>query len=152
MKRTTEQLLDDLLDDVAPPDFRAALLDKTLHSARQRKRARYFKAALSATTVAGIFLLSFWKMRAPDQIRQPDTMVVNSQPLLPGQIVATQLSSVEEFVSSASTLAEVRTSGSSGSYQEINDEQLLALLSDKSAVLVHHGPHQTELIILGSGN
>jgi hypothetical protein len=156
MKETTEQLLDDLLEDAVPPEFRAAVLDKTLCSARRRKRARRFNMALSATAVAGIFLLSFWKMREPatlpDQIRQPDPMVVNSQPLQPRQIVTPQLDSVKEFVSSASTFTEVRTSGSSGPYEEINDKQLLALLSDRSAILVHYGPHQAELIILNPGN
>jgi hypothetical protein len=156
MKQTTEQLLDDLLEDAVPPEFRSALLDKTLRSARRRKRARRFNMALGATAVAGIFLLSFWKMREPatlpDQIRQPDPMVVNSRPLQPRQIVITQLDSVKEFVSSASTFTEVRTSGSSGPYEEINDKQLLALLSDRLAVLVHYGPHQAELIILNPGN
>jgi hypothetical protein len=154
MKQTTEQLLDDLLEDAAPPEFRAALLDKTLRSARRRKRTRRFNMALGAAALAGICALSFWKMREaailPDQIRQPDSMVVNSQPLQPRQIVTTQLGSIEEFVSSAFT--EVQTSGSSGLYQEIDDQQLLALLSDRSAVLLHHGPYQAELIILNPGN
>jgi hypothetical protein len=154
MKQTTEQLLDDLLEDAAPPEFRAALLDKTLRSARRRKQARRFNMAMSAAALAGICVLSFWKMRQtatlPDQIRQPDPMVVNSQPLQTRQIVTTQLGSVEKFVSS--TFTEFRTLGSSGLYQEIDDQQLLALLSDRSAVLVHHGPHQAELIILNPGN
>jgi hypothetical protein len=154
MKQTTEQLLDDLLEDAAPPEFRAALLDKTLRSARRRKQARRFNMAMSAAALAGICLLSFWKMREPatlpDQIRQTDAMVLNSRPLQPRQIVTTQLGSIEEFVSSAFT--EVRTSGSSGLYREIDDQQLLALLSDRSAVLVHHGPHQAELIIVNPGN
>ena len=122
----------------------------------QRKRVRRFSVVLSAMAVAGIFLLSFWRMREPailpGQIRQPDPMVVNSQPLHQGQIVTTQLGSVEEVVSLASTFAEVRTSGSSGVYQEIDDKQLLALLADRSPVLIHDGPHQAELIIPNSGN
>jgi len=156
MKLTAEQLLDDLLEDAAPPEFRAALMDKTLRSARRRQRARYFNMALIATVVAGIFLFSFWKMREPailsDRIRQSDPMVVGSKPLLPGQIVITHLDPVEEFVSSISTVAEVQTSGSSGPYKEINDQQLLALLSDRPAVLVRHGPHQAELIFLDPRN
>ncbi len=114
MKQTTEQLLDDLLDDAAPREFRAALLDETLRTARWRKRARRFNLALGTAVVAGLCLLSIWKMRGPVtllvQIRQPNPMVVNSQPLLPGQIVTTQSGSVEEFASSTSTLAEVQTS------------------------------------------
>ena len=152
MKQTTEQLLDDVLEDAAPPEFRAALLDATLRSARRRKQARRFNMAMSAAAVSGICLLSFWKMREPAalpvQIRQPDPLIVNSQPLQPGQIVITQLDSVKASVSSASTFTEVRTSGSSGPYEEINDKQLLALLSERSAVLIHYGLHQAELIIL----
>jgi hypothetical protein len=152
MKQTTEQLLDDLLEDAAPPELRAALLDKTLRSARQRKRARRLTMTLSAAALAGICLLSFWIAREPatlrDQMRQADPMVVNSRPLQPRQIVTTQLGCAEEFVSSASIFTEVRTSGSSGQYKEINDQQLLGLLADRSAILVHHGPHQAELILL----
>ena len=69
MKQTTEQLLDDLLEDAAPPEFRAALLDKTLRSARRRKQARRFNMAMSAAALAGICLLSFWKMRQPPPCR-----------------------------------------------------------------------------------
>lgn len=150
MKKTTEQLLDDLLEEAAPPEFRAALLDKTLRSARRRRQARRFGMALSVMAMAGIFLLSFWKMRGP--AIGADPMILNSRPLQPGQIVTTQPGSAQEFVSPASTLAEVRTTGSSGPYEEINDEQLLALLEDRPAVLIHHGPHQAELIILPPGN
>jgi hypothetical protein len=155
MKQTAEQLLDDLLEDAVPPEFRAALLDKALRSARQRKRTRRFNMVLSAMAVTGICLLSFWKREAatlPAQISRADPMVVNSQPSRPRQILAAPLHRAPEFVSSASTFIEVRTSGASGPYQEINDKQLMALLSDRSAILLHHGPNQAELIILNPEN
>jgi hypothetical protein len=156
MKDTSEQLLDDLLEDSAPPKFGAAVLEKTLLGARRRKRKRRFNMALSATVVAGICLFSVWKLRETgtlqNQIQQPNPMIVISRPLKPQQIVVTQFESVETFVSSASTFTEVRTSGSSGIYKEINDQQLMALLSDQSAVLVHYGPHEAKLILLNPEN
>jgi hypothetical protein len=158
MKHNTEQLLDDLLEDAASPEFRAALLDKTLRSSRRRKQARRFNMAMSVTVVAGIFLFSFWRMREPATamppapMRQPDSMFVNSQPLQPLQIVSTQPHSVEQFSSSAGTLAEVRTSRSAGPYLEINDRELFALLPNRPAILVHLGLHQSELMVLNPGN
>jgi hypothetical protein len=127
MKRTTDKLLDDLLADSVPPDFRAALMDKTLQSARRRKQARRFNMGLGAAVLAGMFLFSFWKRREPAaltaQTRQPDAMIVHSQPLQPAQVVATKFGPVAEFVSSATPCAEVLTSSSSGPYQEIDDHR-----------------------------
>ena len=156
MKTITEPLLDDLLEDGAPPDFREAVMDKMLCRARRRRRTRHFKEAVATAALLGIVLMSVWKVRGPAALPltapTPDLFLVNSHPLQPGQIVSTQSSSIEQFTSSTATLAEVQTSSSSGLYQEINDKQLLALLSEKSAILVRHGPHQAEVIFSSPDN
>ena len=155
MKKTTEPLIDDLLEDAIPPEFRAALLDKTLQSARQRKRLRHFNLALGATALVGLFALAFWEMRVPttvpNQIRQPDSSVANSPPSSPVQIVSTKRDSVENVVSSdpASALTVVQTTESARP-REINDQQLLAFLSGKPIALVRQGAHAAELIFPNS--
>lgn len=154
MKQMTEQLLDDMLEDAAPPAFRAVLLKQTLGSARRRKQARHFKAALTATAAFGIFLFLSWHMRRtvslPGQIPQPVLTMVNSQPLEPEEVITTQVNSVEEIASSPSSVAEIRTSQIAGAYELINDQQLLALLSDKSAAVIYRGPHEAELIFFNA--
>src|ERR1017187_8893013 len=130
MKRPTKQLLDDLLEDSASPEFRAELMDKTLHSARQRKCVRHLNLVLGVVALAGIFAFTFQEMREPavslTQIRQPIVSAPPAQPSNPVQIVSTK---------SDSTLAIVQTS-ESDQPKEINDKELLTLLADKSVALV----------------
>jgi hypothetical protein len=149
MKRPTKQLLDDLLEDSASPEFRAALMDKTLYSARQRKRVRHFNLALGVVTLAGIFAFTFREMREPvvsltqiPQIRQPIVSATPVPLLNPVQVVSTKMDS---------TLAVVQTSESDRP-KEINDKELLTLLVDKSVALVRYAPNRTELISFGGNN
>jgi hypothetical protein len=155
MKKTTEPLIDDLLEDAISPEFRAALLDKTLQSARQRKRMRRFNLALGITAFVGIFALTFWEMRAtttvPNQIHRPVLSAANLHKSSPVQLVSTKQDSVENVVSSdpAPALTMVQTTESARP-REINDQQLLALLSGKPVALVRQGAHAAELIFPNS--
>ena len=154
MKRPTKQLLDDLLDDSVSPEFRAALMDKTLQSAQQRKRARRLNLTLSIFALAGIFAFAFQEMRNPktarSQIHQPISSVAVSPSLNPVQVVSTKLDSFKNVAisdSSDSTLTVVQTSESDRP-REINDQELLALAADKPVALIHQGLHQAELVFL----
>jgi hypothetical protein len=154
MKQTTEQLLDDLLEDAAPPEFRAALLDKTLQSARQRKRVRRLNLTLSALMLSGLFAFAIQETRyprtLPNQIRRPISSVAASPSLHPLQVVRTKRDSIKSIAvsdSSDSTLTVVQTSESDRP-REINDKELLALVADKPVALIHQGLHQSELIFL----
>jgi hypothetical protein len=148
MKRPTKQLLDDLLEDSASPEFRAALMDKTLRSARQRKRVRHFNLALSVIAFVGIFAFAFQEMREPaislTQIPQARQPIVSGTPppLNPVQVVSTKMDS---------TLAVVQTSEADRP-KEIDDKELLTLLADKSVALVRYAPNRTELISFGANN
>jgi len=152
MKRPIKQLLDDLLDDSASSEFRAALMDKTLQSARQRKHTRHFNLALSTLVLAGIFAFATQEVRVPknvsNPIRQPISIIVVSPSLNPVQVVSTKPDSfksvaVSDF--SDSTLRVVQTSESDRP-REINDRELLALAADRPVVLIHEGLHQSALI------
>lgn len=154
MKRPTEKLLDDLLEEAAPPEFRAALLDETLRQARRRKTIRRFNSALGATALVALLAFVFWKTHGPNvatnRIRKPDLIIVQSRPLNPAQIVQTKPGAVEMVSSLASTFTLVETHVSERLYAEIDDQQLFALLAGKSVALVHRGPNQAELIFLNS--
>jgi hypothetical protein len=150
MKRPSKQLLDDLLEDSASPEFRATLMDKTLRSARQRKRVRHFNLTLGVIALAGVFVFAFQQMREPavsltqiPQIRQPIVSGTPPPPLLnPVQIISTKMDL---------NLAVVQTSESDRP-KEIDDKELLTLLADKSVALVHYAPNRTELISFGGNN
>jgi len=146
MKRPTEELLDDLLDDAAPPEFRAELMKVTLRQARRRKQVRQFASALVIAVVAGGMAFLFWK--------PGDRAMVSNQgrpaklAVVPVQVISTRPDSVAVVTTSGSTLSQVETRASERSYSEINDQQLFALLAGHPAALVHAGPNQSELIFL----
>lgn len=158
MRRPTKQLLDDLLDDSASPEFRAVLMDKTLRSARQRKRVRHFNLALGMAALVGISTFTFQEMRGPvalrNPIRQPILSNVAVPSLNPVRVTGTKpilFKSDTVLDSSDSTLTVVQTSESDRP-REINDRELLALAADRPVALVHQGPHQAELIFLNSND
>ena len=150
-----EQLLNDLLSDTTSPEFRAALLDQTLREARQRQRARRFKMVLSAAALAGVFAFTLLEMplptKAPNQIRKKDLSMVNSQKSNALQFVTTKPDTIETIASTDhfSTLVVVRTTESARP-KEIDDKQLLSLLSEQQVALVYQGPHRAELISFNS--
>jgi hypothetical protein len=151
MKRPTEQLLDDVLAEAAPPGFRAALLDRTLRQARRRKQIRRWNLALSAAAGVALLTFAFWNAREPrtasTPARRPDLVIVHSRPLNPAQVVSTRPGAVQMVSSSASTFRLVQTR-MERLYEEIDDQQLLALVSGKPVALIHRGPNQAELIFL----
>ena len=152
MKRTTEELLDDLLEESAPPEFRAALMSETLRQARRRKVFRRLGYAAGSITAAAALMFALWRPRdtriAPHETRQPDLIVVQTQPLDPARIVRTHLGTITTVSSSDSAFTLVETRVSERIYAEIDDQQLLALLSGKPVALVHQGPNRAELIFL----
>jgi hypothetical protein len=145
---------DEFLSDVfgEPDEFRAALLEQTLRQVRRRRLFRHCKQGFAA--VAGVVAVAFvcWRTVQPTALRlpakAPDLVVIRSQPLPPSMIVETRPGVAGVVVSSASTYALVETGASKRLFREIDDEQLLALLSGKPAALVRRGPNQVELIFL----
>jgi hypothetical protein len=152
-RKESEQLLDDVLGDAAPADFRAALLDVTLGRVRRRNRFRRVRRGAALFTVLlGVITVALWKGFPPGsqpfQFRNPDLVVIHSRPLDPSLIVRTRPGTVAVVNSSLSGLAVVETGKSRSVFQEIDDEGLLALLHGRPVALVRRGPHQAELIFL----
>jgi hypothetical protein len=155
MKRPTRQLLDDLLDDAAPPEFRAALMSETLRHARRRKfRRRAGIVGGIALAAVGLAVLPWHTKkenvtRNPMEVRRPDLIVVETQSLSGTQVVRTQPGSIDIVSSSpASAITLVETRVVQRIYAEIDDEQLLGLLSGKPVALVRPGANRAELIFL----
>jgi hypothetical protein len=154
MKRPTEQLLDELLEDAAPADFRAALMNKTLQQARDRQTVRRVRIGVGIAALIATLVTILWNGAASDQRQFATTHSLSSvetHPLNPSQIIQTHPSS-DIFVivseSAASAVSVVRTEPSVRTYVEISDQQLLVLLSGRAVSLVRHGPDDAELIFL----
>jgi hypothetical protein len=145
------QLLDDVLADAAPADFRANLLRLTLEQVqsrnRRRRRNRGFLAAACLLLVLAIAARFLSLPNAPKP--GPDNpLVVHSRPLDAGMLVTTQPGGPGLVRSSASAIAWTRTSPTERTFDLIGDDQLFALLGGRPAALVRRGPARAELVFL----
>ena len=147
-----QTLLNDVLAESAPPDFRAALLGESLRAVRRRRRWRQTRRA---GVFAAVILVTWlvWPHRA-GKISRPEFAAKNeaaksytlieTRALPAGAVVATGKFSPVPTVSSTAAVAEIATAG--GGYRLINDAQLLALLGPRPVALVRTGPDSEELV------
>jgi hypothetical protein len=155
-ERTDNQnLLAEVLAEASPPDFRAAMLAGTLRLARRRRQFRQVRSAAGVLVLMGLmaFLVAQHFSKPPvgsspfaKQIVRQSYELVRTQPLPASAIVSTQSFSTAGFAASISKVIEIATT--SGGFQLINDDELLALLADKPAALVRTGPHSVELVFV----
>jgi hypothetical protein len=146
-------LLDEVLAEAAPAEFERGLLDGTLHAVRRRRRSRQLARGLSVLGAFAGIVLALWNALWPfNSVKSvwPALNIVSSQPLLPAMIVRTKPDNVAIVTSSTTTTtyALVETGSIQSPFQEIDDEELLALAGDRRVALVRQGPHQAELIFL----
>ncbi len=81
---------------------------------------------------------------AAKKIAGQSYQLVRTRPLPPGAVVVTTKFSAAGQAASVPKVVEVATSG--GGFRLINDNELLALLADKPAVLIRTGPDSEELV------
>jgi hypothetical protein len=142
MKHQTKKLLDDLLEDSAPAEFHAETMAKTLRSARQRKHTRRFSLALGVIALCGLFVFVFQEMHprsvSPNQVR-PQTLAAASK----------QSSGLPKVIGTEpdSTVVVVQTSELNRP-KEIDDKELVTLLSDQPVALVRYATGRAELVSL----
>lgn len=148
-----ESLLAEVLAEASPADFRAALLAETLRRARRRRHFRLARRAAGVVMAIGVLtLLAIRPVSRPSAVSPVLTQkvvaqsyeLVHTQPLPAGLWIRTRSFSEIQTVAPVSVVAEIATV--SGGYRLINDDELLALLADKPAVLIRTGPHSEELV------
>lgn len=148
-----QRLLDDVLAEASPPDFRAALLGETLRRARRRRHWRQTRRAGGLLAVAVLAAWFSWpyqqaKVSVPPPLAKRSGprsyQLVETRPLPPGAMVATGTFLPVNMISSMVAATQVTTSG--GGFRFINDEQLLALVGPRPAVLIRTGPNSEELV------
>ncbi|HEY5345192.1 MAG TPA: hypothetical protein VIK62_02485 [Verrucomicrobiae bacterium] len=148
-----ESLLAEVLAEASPPDFRAAMLAETLRRVRRRRQFRQTRqvaGALAATILLVVVVSRQFSKPTADlpplakEIATQNYELVRTQPLPPGAIVSTRSFPATGFAATVPDVVEVATI--SGGYRLINDNELLALLADKPAVLIRTGPGSEELV------
>lgn len=155
----TERLLDDLLADAASPDFSQTVLERMLQQARRRRRVRQLRQTL--LTVAVLAALTFWlwpraerprpmqatKQSPPITPAIPAINFVQTLPLPPGMVVETHLGAITMLPVSSSIIALVETLPADELFHQLDDNQLLALVTGKPIALVRYGPHDAVLVM-----
>jgi hypothetical protein len=148
-----ENLLTEILAEASPADFRAALLAETLRLARRRRQFRQARRVAGVLAVAGLLaVLVAQQFSKPNpvskslakKITKKSYELIHTQPLPARALVFTRSFSPAEFAAPVPRVNEVATI--SGGFRLINDDELLALLADKPAVLIRTGPHSEELV------
>src|SRR5947208_2207639 len=144
-------LLDDVLTE-GDSEFRNELLERTLQQVRRRKRVRQLNRTLLTATLSVGLLLTVWKAYFPSshsaKSELPALDVVTSHPVAPSMIVETGIGAISLISSSNADLAVVHSQFGEGLFQEINDQELLALFAGRPVALVREAPGSAELLFL----
>lgn len=149
-----DELLNDVLAEVATPEFRAASFEQTLHHARRRKRTRRILQSSVAVFVllVGVFFLTPKKPTpaASSILATKPTApswVVHSRPLQKEMIVRSETQVGGLITSSDSSVALIKSAPAEQLFKIIGDEELFSLLDGRPAALVRHGTN-TELVFV----
>jgi hypothetical protein len=153
-ERTDNQnLLAEVLAEASPADFRAAMLAETLRLARRRRQFRQARRAIGVAVVMSLLaVLVAQQFSKPPVVSMPlakknakrSYEMVRTQPMPTSALIRTWNFPATGFAVSVPKVIEVATT--SGGFRLINDDELLALLADKPAVLIRTGPHSEELV------
>jgi len=148
-----QDLLAEVLAEASPADFREAMLAETLRLARRRRQFRRVRPAAGVSVLVSLLvILAAQHLSKPPvvslpfaiKIEQPSYVQVHTQPLPASALVSTRSFSATELSAPVPRVIQVATTN--GEIRLINDDELLALLADKPAVLIRTGPHSEELV------
>jgi hypothetical protein len=149
-----KRLLADMLAESSPPDFRAALLDKTLRHARTRRRwrqARQTGGVLVLAVLTAVLCLQRPPGKSPivrpaAKIPVPQSFqLVETRSLPAAAIITTVNFAPVNIIASGTGVTEITST--SGHFKFINDQELLALVGNYyPAALVRTGPDSEELV------
>ena len=147
-----ERLLDDVLAESAPADFRDELLGETLRLARGRRRVRQIRRASVVLAVGCLVGILVWRNLPPRGGQSRPVVaggeVIRTQPLPAAAIVRTQPFGAGRVVGSIASVTVIRTEPAGRWLHLLNDDELLAFAAPQPAALVRVGPHAQELIFI----
>jgi len=154
----TERLLDDTLSEAASADFSQTVLERTLRQVRRRRFARQLRQTMLAVAVLAVLTFWLWprerpaatqatKESAPFPPALPAVTFVETLPLPPGMVVETRVGSVPMLAASSPIITLVETLPADELFRQLDDNQLLALVTGKPVALVRYGPHDAVLVL-----
>jgi hypothetical protein len=162
MNNDSNRLLNAILEDAAPEEFRASLLAETLRLVRQRRRARIVNRGIVWLALAVALPLLLWRTfqglppaplpLAPilpaQRMESPSYRLVVSRPLDPNLVVLTESGSVNLVTSSSLSVGVIESPAAGGLYHDLSDDELLLLCAGRPAALVRQSSNHAELVFL----
>lgn len=148
-----QNLLAEVLAEATPADFRATMLAETLRLARRRRHFRQARRAAGVLVVMSLLAVlvvqqssrqSVVSMPPVEKVVEQSYEVVRTQPMPASALISTRAFPENNLGIPTGTVFEITTT--TGGFHLINDDELLALLADKPAVLIRIGPHSEELV------
>jgi hypothetical protein len=145
-----ESLLDDVLAEAAPADFRATLLADTLREVGSRRRSKQIRRGVAVA--AGLALGAFLSWRGLSLSATGSSIagceIVRTQPLADSAVVRTQIFAMEISTGSQPAVVVIETPAERPGFRIVNDDELLALASPRTVALVRLSPDSQALIFL----
>ncbi len=142
-----ERLLDEVLADGLPADFRETLLGATLRLVRRRRRMRQARRAVTTLAVLAALAALVWQ-NFPTRPVTDGAAIVRTRLLPAGALVATRPLPAECRVASVRTADIVTTPPGGGPFRVIDDNELLALVAPTPVALVRWAPNVAELVFV----
>jgi hypothetical protein len=146
-------LLTEVLAEASPADFRATMLAKTLRLARRRRHFRQARATAGVLVVMSLLAVLVVQQSTRQQVVSMPPVekfvkqnyeLVSTKPMQVSAVVSTRTFSEAQFAAPVATVVEVATMD--GGFRLINDNELLALLANRPAILIRTGPHSEQLV------
>ena len=144
-----DDLLNDVLEEVAPPAFRAQVFQEALEEVRFRKRLVQFRrgalvlACVAIMVVLGAKFVPFEGSRSLGKI---NPLIIHSRLLTAQMLISSRPDTVDVVTTANASVTLVQSSA--GTYSILGDDQLLALLAGRPAVLVRRGVFDAELVFV----
>ena len=129
------------------------MLAETLRGARRRRQFRQARRVVGITVAMSLLVVlvtqQFSKLNPistplAKNITKKSYELIRTQPLPANALVLTRSFSAAGFAAPVPRVNEIATT--SGGYRLINDDELLALLAGKPAILIRTGLHSEELV------
>jgi hypothetical protein len=154
MNPDRNRLLDEILKEAAPAEFRNVVLEQTLRRVRRRRVVRQVQRGVVAMALLAALPFVIWRTFF-FPIREthspiPKFAAASFRSLAPCVLVETKPGGVETVASSVGAVVIVETATIKDAPKEITDEELLALTAGRPAVLVRQSPHQAELLFVNA--
>ncbi len=149
-----DNLLNDVLAEASPAGFRDTMLDETLRLAGQRRRWRNARRASGVLAVISIIAAVLLQQSPRTTVKLPpgtsaeSYILVQTQPLPAFASVRTQPLAAEHLISSTTTAGSVAMITSHDAVRIINDDELLALVASRPAMLVRLAPGREQLVFV----